>query len=167
MDSLSLLADGVFPQSFKYYNCYMKRNREYPDRPIVGVGVVLFHKDRVLLIRRGKPPRQGEWSLPGGKQKLGETLKEAARREVLEETGLEMKNIKLIDVVDSINHDAENSILYHYSLVDWMAEYSSGELRPGGDADDARWFEMDRLSDLGLWGQTLEIIFRSVEERTE
>ena len=146
----------------------MKRNREYPDRPIVGVGVVLFHKDQVLLVRRGKPPRQGEWSLPGGKQKLGETLKEAARREVLEETGLELKNIKLIDVVDSIIHDAAgDSILYHYSLVDWMAEYSSGELRPGGDADDARWFEMDRLSDLGLWEKTLEIIFRSAKERTE
>ena len=144
----------------------MKRNREYPDRPIVGVGVVLFQKDQVLLVRRGKPPRQGEWSLPGGKQKLGETLKEAARREVLEETGLEMKNIKLIDVVDSIIHDAGNSILYQYSLVDWMAEYSSGELRPGGDAEDARWFEMDRLSDLGLWVKTLEIIFKSAEERT-
>ena len=143
----------------------MEKNREYPDNPIVGVGVVLFHEEHVMLVRRGNPPRKGEWSIPGGKQKLGETLKEAAIREVFEETGLVMKNIKLIDVVDSIVHDTENRIRYHYSLVDWMAEYCSGKLLPGGDALDARWFSINQLQGMGLWEKTYKIILRSAEKR--
>ena len=136
----------------------MSSRREYPVNPIVGVGIVLFHSGKVLLIRRGKPPRKGHWSIPGGKQKLGETLEEAARREVLEETGLEMGPLKLIDVVDSITFDEQDRILYHYSLVEWVGELSFGQLCPSGDATDARWFFLEELPNLGLWEKTLEII---------
>ena len=79
--------------------------REFPDRPIAGVGVVVLGAKGVLLVKRAKPPRQGQWSLPGGAQKLGETVFEAARRETLEETGLEIEVLGLIDVVDSIASD--------------------------------------------------------------
>ena len=95
----------------------MNDSRDYPDRPICGVGIVVFHQQKVLLIRRGKPPRQGEWSIPGGKQKLGETLQQAARREVQEETGLKLGPLMLVDVVDSILKDSQGQIQYHYSLL--------------------------------------------------
>ena len=85
----------------------MNDTRDYPDRPICGVGIVVFHQQKVLLIRRGKPPRQGEWSIPGGKQKLGETFQQAARREVQEETGLKLGPLMLVDVVDSIFKDSQ------------------------------------------------------------
>ena len=106
----------------------MNDTRDYPDRPICGVGIVVFHQQKVLLIRRGKPPRQGEWSIPGGKQKLGETLQQAARREVQEETGLKLGPLMLVDVVDSIFKDSQGQIQYHYSLVEWTGEFVSGEL---------------------------------------
>ena len=115
----------------------MNDSRDYPDRPICGVGIVVFHQQKVLLIRRGKPPRQGEWSIPGGKQKLGETLQQAARREVQEETGLKLGPLMLVDVVDSILKDSQGQIQYHYSLVEWTGEFVSGELNAADDASDA------------------------------
>ena len=96
--------------------------REFPDRPIAGVGVVVLGAKGVLLVKRAKPPRQGQWSLPGGAQKLGETVFEAARRETLEETGLEIEVLGLIDVVDSIaSDDGGGEIRYHYTLIDVLA----------------------------------------------
>ena len=88
-------------------------SRVYPDRPIVGIGVVVWRDDRVLLIRRGKPPRKGEWSLPGGAQELGETLIEAALREVFEETGLKAQRLSLINALDMIDRDDQGKIRHH------------------------------------------------------
>ena len=136
----------------------MNDSRDYPDRPICGVGIVVFHQQKVLLIRRGKPPRQGEWSIPGGKQKLGETLQQAARREVQEETGLKLGPLMLVDVVDSIFKDSQDQIQYHYSLVEWTGEFVSGELNAADDASDAEWFELSEINNLGLWEKTVEII---------
>ena len=141
----------------------MSESREYPSRPICGVGIVVFHHQKVLLIRRGKPPRQGDWSIPGGKQKLGETIREAARREVQEETGIEIGPLKLVDVVDSIFKDSQQRIQYHYSLIDWMGEYHSGILIASDDAVDAKWFNVKELQTLGLWDKTLEIIKKADE----
>ena len=136
----------------------MNDTRDYPDRPICGVGIIVFHQQKVLLIRRGKPPRQGEWSIPGGKQKLGETLRQAARREVKEETGLKLGPLMLVDVVDSIFKDLQKQIQYHYSLVEWTGEFVSGELNAADDASDAEWFELSEIKNLGLWEKTVEII---------
>ena len=136
----------------------MNDSRDYPDRPICGVGIVVFHLQKVLLIRRGKPPRQGEWSIPGGKQKLGETLQQAARREVQEETGLKLGPLMLVDVVDSILKDSQGQFQYHYSLVEWTGEFLSGELNAADDASDAEWFELGEIKNLGLWEKTVEII---------
>ncbi|MCP5373450.1 MAG: NUDIX hydrolase [Hyphomicrobiales bacterium] len=132
--------------------------REYPPRPIVGVGAVVLHGERVLLIRRGKAPGAGRWSLPGGAQKLGETVAEAARREVREETGAEVRVVGLLDVVDSIRPDGEGRVQYHYTLVDVLALAESDRVAPGGDAADAAWFRRDELPALGLWSETTRMI---------
>ena len=135
--------------------------RDYPDRPIVGVGVVVWRDDRVLLIRRGKPPRVGQWSLPGGAQELGETVAETARREVMEETGLELASLELLTVVDLIEPapgaDARR-FLFHYTLIDFVAEAAPGEAVAAGDAVGVGWFRPDALAALGLWSETLRII---------
>jgi ADP-ribose pyrophosphatase YjhB (NUDIX family) len=141
-------------------------SREYPARPIVGVGVVVWQGDRVLLIRRGKPPRLGHWSLPGGAQQLGETVAEAARREIAEEVGLEVALGPIVATVDLIERDAHDRIRYHYTLVDFVAEAASAALRPGSDAADARWFTMAEIEALGLWSETVRVIRIAGEQRS-
>lgn len=138
--------------------------REYPDRPIVGVGVVVLGPDGVLLIRRAKPPRQGQWSLPGGAQKIGETVFDAARREVLEETGLEVEILGLVDVVDSIRPDDAGNVRYHFTLVDVVA-VATGPGTPvaGSDADEVAWMTLEDISGLELWTETERIIALAAE----
>lgn len=133
-------------------------SREYPDRPFVGVGVVVWRDGQVLLAERGKAPRRGHWSIPGGGQELGETLREAACREVREETGIEIEILGLVDVVDSIRHDDAGEVQFHYSLVDFAARWVSGDLRPGDDASDCRWADPDEAMRIILWEQTRRII---------
>jgi ADP-ribose pyrophosphatase YjhB (NUDIX family) len=133
-------------------------SREYPRRPIVGVGVVVWHGARVLLVRRGKPPRVGHWSLPGGAQRLGETIAEAARREVKEETGLEIALGDVVATVDLIERDPQGRIRYHYTLIDFVAAATRPELHPGSDAADARWFDPAEVEALGLWSETVRVI---------
>lgn len=133
-------------------------SREYPERPIVGIGVVVCRDGRVLLIRRGRPPRLGQWSLPGGGQILGETVEQAARREVLEETGLTLRRLELLTVVDLIEPDATGTIRYHYTLVDFVAEAEAGDPSPGDDAAAVAWYRPDELGGLGLWNETLRIV---------
>jgi 8-oxo-dGTP diphosphatase len=135
----------------------MSSGREYPLRPVVGVGVVVWHGERVLMVRRGRPPRVGQWSLPGGAQELGETVAAAACREVLEETGLEIEVGEVLATVDMIERDGER-VRYHYTLIDFSAEATGAELRAGGDAADARWFTPAEVAELGLWSETVRII---------
>jgi len=132
--------------------------RDYPQAPIVGVGIVCFRGDDVLLIRRGKPPRKGSWSLPGGRQKLGETVRGCALRELRQETAVEAEIGPLIDVVDSLTRDGDGGVQYHYTLVDFRADWRSGEPRHGGDAADARWFTPAELADVELWEETRRVI---------
>lgn len=131
---------------------------DYPNRPLVGVGVVVVKDGRVLLIRRGKPPREGHWSLPGGRQRLGEAVRETARRELREETGVEAEVTALLDVVDSITRDDDGGIAYHYTLVDFLAAWRAGEARAGGDAVEAIWADPDDLGPYELWDETLRLI---------
>lgn len=139
--------------------------RIYPDRPIVGVGVVVWHRDRVLLVQRGKPPSPGRWSLPGGAQEVGETIAEAARRELSEETGVKAVLGEVVATVDLIRRDDAGQVRYHYTLIDFVAEASSEALRPGDDAADARWFTLDEVRALDLWSETLRVIELSQERR--
>jgi ADP-ribose pyrophosphatase YjhB (NUDIX family) len=140
-------------------------SREYPAQPITGVGVVVWHGDRVLLVQRAKPPRQGQWSLPGGGQQLGETLTDAARREVREEAGLEVELGEVIATLDLIERDAGGRVRYHYVLIDFVAEAASAELRPGDDAAAARWFTLEEAERLGLWSETLRVIGLAKDQR--
>jgi len=137
--------------------------REYPQRPLIGVGAIIVGAKGVVLIKRGKPPRLGSWSLPGGAQKVGETVAEAARREIREETGLEAEVKGLVDVVDSISPaEDDGRIRYHYTLVDVWAVASGGdEPVAGGDAADARWVGIDELDGLNLWSETRRVIERA------
>jgi len=100
--------------------------REYPDAPRVGIGIVLLRGDEVLLVKRGKPPGVGQWSLPGGAQELGETAEACARRELFEETGLEAGPLQLIAHVDSMHRDPSGQLQYHYTILDFGAHYVSG-----------------------------------------
>ena|SRR5438270_6261694 len=132
--------------------------REYPRQPLVGVGAVIIEKGRVLLIKRGKPPLLGEWSIPGGMLELGETLREGAEREALEETGLVVRAGDLLGVFDRIVPDETQRTLYHYVLIDFLCKIISGNVLAAGDASDARWFTLADLSDLSLPGETLKVL---------
>ena len=143
-----------------------KKKREYPDRPFVGVGVIVFRDHEVLLIQRNKEPNKGQWSIPGGRQMLGETAAEAARRELLEETGVKVDRLLLVDVVDAIIPDFEGKIKYHYTLVDYMGQWLSGEARPGDDAQEVRWVRLNELSSYSLQGKTMKIIQKAAAMNT-
>lgn len=125
------------------------KSREYPTRPICGVGVVAFKGESFLLVRRGKEPRKGEWSIPGGAIELGETTHDAAIREFREETGGEIDLRGLVDVVDIFSRQADGRIRYHYVVIDYWAEWRGGILSAQNDVTDARWVftsELDRFS---------------------
>jgi 8-oxo-dGTP diphosphatase len=140
-------------------------SREYPDRPFVGVGVVVWRGDEVLLIERGKGPVSGNWSLPGGKQELGETVRETAHREIKEETGIDIDIVALLDVVDLVRHDREGRVRFHYTLVDFTAEWRAGEAVAGDDAAAVRWVRLDDLDQYTLWDETVRVIRLSATQR--
>jgi 8-oxo-dGTP diphosphatase len=139
--------------------------RTYLDYPFVGVGVVIWKDDRFLLIQRGKAPRLGQWSIPGGRQELGETVKETAIRETLEETNLTVEITDFLDVVDSIQKDDKGKIAFHATLVDYAAEWISGDAQADSDAMAVAWHRLEDLEELGLWSETNRIIRISAELR--
>lgn len=132
--------------------------RDYPDRPIVGVGAVIIHQQRVLLIKRGSPPLLGEWSLPGGVVELGETLRTAAEREALEEAGLIVKAREVLEVLDRIIPGKDGAPQYHYVLIDFLCSVHGGELHAGGDAADVSWARENELARYNLEQPALEVI---------
>ena len=140
-------------------------SREYPDRPFVGVGVVVWRGDEVLLIERGKGPVSGNWSLPGGKQELGETVRETAHREIKEETGIDIDIVALLDVVDLVRHDNEGRVRFHYTLVDFTAEWRAGEAVAGDDAAAVRWVPLGEIENYKLWDETVRVIRLSATQR--
>ena len=137
--------------------------REYPERPIVGVGAVVLDGDRVLLVRRGNEPLKGEWSLPGGAVEVGESLETAVAREVLEETGLEVEVGPMIDVLDRIRVDPDRRVRYHFVLIDYLCRPTGGTLRCATDAADAAWAALDDLARFALAEATLNMIEKAIE----
>jgi 8-oxo-dGTP diphosphatase len=114
--------------------------REFPLAPLLGVGAVVVDEGRVLLVRRGHEPLKGQWSLPGGLLEIGESLTAGVAREVLEETGLIVEPIELIELLDRIHHEGER-VRYHYVIADYLCRVTGGTLQAASDADDARWVE--------------------------
>lgn len=133
-------------------------SREYPDRPWVGVGCIVFRGEQVLLVRRGKPPRIGMWSLPGGAQHLGERTEEAARRELREEAGIEVGPMELAAVVDAVSHDEDGRVRFHYTIVDYCADWISGEPVAGDDVDAAAWAAPHELDGYALTAEVHRVI---------
>src|ERR1700761_3755780 len=113
--------------------------------PVVAVGAIVWKEDRFLLIRRGQPPRKDGWSIPGGRQEAGETVHEAVHREIREEAGIEIEIIGVAAVVDLIDRD-EQDIKHHYTVIDMLAEWRSGEARAGDDATDVAWVGLDEIA---------------------
>lgn len=136
-------------------------DRTFLPRPLVGVGAVVWHQDHVLLIQRGKEPKKGSWSIPGGAQELGETVREAVCREVQEETGVKISSPILVDTVDLISKTEEDKIEYHYTLVDFVAVALNPDITLGGDAADAKWVKVREVTQYDLWNKTIEIIAKS------
>src|SRR5579864_3946715 len=132
--------------------------REYPDTPLVGVGAIIIEHDRVILVKRGHPPLLGEWSIPGGMLEVGETLRQAAVREVLEETGLCVEVGELLGVYDRILRDSDEHTRYHYVLVDFLCRRIDGEPQGAGDAAEARWFTRGEVAGLLLPPDTEDVI---------
>ncbi len=136
--------------------------REYPTRPIVGVGGVVVHRQRVLLIRRGREPLKGQWSIPGGVVELGEELAEAVRRELKEETGLVVEPLAVIAVLDRIER-VRRRVKYHYVIIDYACRLKLGRLRPASDVVDARWVRREELPQYHLTPLALSVVLRSLE----
>jgi 8-oxo-dGTP diphosphatase len=137
--------------------------REYPERPIVGVGAVIVDGDRVLLVRRGHEPLKGEWSVPGGAVEIGETIEAAIAREVLEETGLVVDVGPIVDVIDRIRSDPDGRVRYHYVLVDFLCRPTGGALCCGDDADEAVWALAADLAGYGIAEATLRVIDKALD----
>ncbi len=133
-------------------------SREYPAQPLVGLGVVLFKGESVLLVRRSKPPAAGSWSIPGGAQELGETAEAGARRELLEEAGLHVGALHLAANVDSLHRDPDGRVRFHYTILDFAGTWIGGEPVAGSDVSDALWAPLDQLDRYDLWSEAHRVI---------
>ncbi len=130
----------------------------YPSRPRVAVGAVVFKDDKVLLVRRAKPPAENVWAIPGGSVEIGESLREAAEREILEETGVTIRALEPVFTFDVIDRDAGGGVRFHYVIIDLTAEYIQGVPMAGDDASAARWFSSDELATMNVNTRTRELL---------
>jgi ADP-ribose pyrophosphatase YjhB (NUDIX family) len=136
--------------------------REYPPRPIIGVGAVIMRNDQVLLVKRGSEPGKNQWSVPGGLVELGETVHDTVVREVKEETSLDVEVHGLIDVVNNIVHDEEGRLRFHFVILDFFALRKGGKLQAGSDVREVKWVPLSQVKELNLTG-----IFRDFLERNQ
>lgn len=130
----------------------------YPSEARVGVGAVVLREQRVLLVRRARPPHAGAWALPGGKLRLGETLQQAVEREVREETGVDVRAREVVHSFDLIERDADGCVRFHYVVVDLRADYVAGTPAPRDDADNACWIALAELDRLPLHPETAMLL---------
>ena len=137
--------------------------RDYPERPLIGVGAVIVSDNRVVVVRRGHEPLKGEWSIPGGVLEIGETLRAGAAREALEETGLVVEPGEVLEVLDRIVRDDQDRIQFHYVLIDFLCKPISGELRAGGDAEEARWLSVVELANFPIADSATAVLRKGLE----
>jgi len=138
--------------------------REYPETPLVGVGAIIIEEGRVVLVKRGHPPLEGKWSIPGGVLEVGETLRKAVVREALEETGLAVEPGELLGVFERVLPDEQGRMKYHYVLIDFLCRRVAGELAAGDDASEVRWLRREELASLELARETEEVILKGFEK---
>jgi 8-oxo-dGTP diphosphatase len=136
-------------------------NRRYPTRPFLGVGALIFDGDKILLVERGKEPLKGYWSLPGGIVEVGEKLEDAIRREVREETNLEIEPLGMFEIFERIMPDADGRPEYHYVLIDYLCRVVGGELAAASDVSRAAWVTEQNLRDYRLTEGTLAVVERA------
>lgn len=141
----------------------MSDGRKYPERPYVGVGAVIVHEGRVVLVKRRYEPLAGKWSIPGGAVEIGETLEACVAREMLEETGFEVEVGPVIEVLDRITHDDASRVLYHFVLVDYLCWPIGGELRAGTDVAEAVLVDPSELGEYELTEKAVAVIERALE----
>lgn len=140
----------------------IKAPRAYPDAPVVGVGGVVVRDGRALVIRRAHEPRKGEWSIPGGIVELGERLVDAVRRELFEETGLEVQVGPIIETFDRVHHDESGRVRHHFVIVDYLCEAPSGTPRAGDDAEEVAWVTEDEIEALGINAHAAAVLRRGL-----
>ncbi len=145
----------------------MSDDRRYPKRPLIGVGALILDGDRILMAQRGKEPLEGWWSLPGGLVELGEALEDAVRREVREETGLEVRPTGILEVFERIMRDSAGATEYHYVLIDYVCRIIGGQLCAGDDACRVEWFHRAELAGLQITEGTLGVIEKGFREQGE
>jgi 8-oxo-dGTP diphosphatase len=138
-------------------------SREYPQRPLLGVGAVVLRGDKVLLVCRAQEPCKGEWTFPGGLVELGETLREAAERETYEETGIRIRAGEVLEVVDSLVKGSRNRLRFHYSIVDVICRYLSGSPRPGDDVCEVTWVPVKKALRMPLAGVTAKVLKKAMK----
>jgi 8-oxo-dGTP diphosphatase len=132
--------------------------REFPEVPLVGVGAIIIEDARIVLVKRGHPPLQAEWSIPGGVLEVGELVREAVIREAREETGLTVDPGELLGVYDRVLRDTEQRVQYHYVLIDFLCRRVAGDLTAASDAAEVGWFRREELPALKLAEDTLDVI---------
>lgn len=137
--------------------------RTFPDRPWLGVGGLVFQEDRVLLVKRGREPGLGQWSIPGGMVEVGETVQEAVQREIKEETGLQVEVLQLVEVFERIFPNDQGRIKYHYVVLDFLCQIIGGELKASSDAAEAVFSPLDSLKDLKLIPETEQVIGKAFD----
>jgi 8-oxo-dGTP diphosphatase len=145
----------------------MHEVREFPERPLVGVGGVVISNGRVLLARRGSPPLEGQWSIPGGLLEVGETLVAAVRRELLEETAVEVRVIELIEVFERIDMDGSGQARHHFVVLDYLCERLNGEACAGSDVTDVKWAAPEELEQYSLSEAATRVVLRGFQMMRE
>lgn len=142
-------------------------NRDYPPRPILGIGGIVISNGRALLVKRGKAPLEGSWSIPGGRLEIGETLHEGVVRELSEETGIEARVLNLIEVFESISRDDAGRVQYHFVILDYLCERVGGEARAGSDASELAWVAESDLSKYALTPGALSVLQKAFQKAGE
>jgi len=142
-------------------------DRRYPNRPLIGVGALIFHRGRILMAQRGKEPLKDWWSLPGGAVEAGETLETAVLREVLEETGLLVETVRVHEIFERIIRDPSGAPEYHYVLIDYICRATGGALQAGDDVARVAWMRQDELAGLRITEGTLAVIERAFRKRRQ
>jgi len=140
--------------------------RLYPDQPIVGVGAVIISDGKIALIKRGNEPSKGKWTIPGGLVEVGETLEQAVIRETKEETGLDVENPRLIDVVSNVDLDENDIVKYHYVIIEYFVHVKNGTAQALSDAAELRWVPLNEVEDYNLT-RSFRLFFSNNREQLE